>query len=119
MMLMTMEFPLNREILTTIRLSVGGLCALTGFDLEAAEDCKVCVTEGLLLLMHGGSERARLSFARENGLRVCMEGTGKCAPGESAPEEEISIALLTALVEDLSWERGENGSRIEFLFKGL
>ena len=45
--------PLTGEYLTTVRLTTGGLCALAGFDVDEAEDYKVCVTESLLILKHG------------------------------------------------------------------
>lgn len=116
-MLMTLEFPLDSEIMTTVRLAVGGICSLAGFGIDASEDCKVCVTESLLLLRHDGCERAKLTFSREDGLKVSIQGEGGVPPKESTTEEEISVALLTALVEDLSLEREKN--RISFGFKGL
>ena len=42
--------PLTGEYFTTVRLTVGGVCALAGFDVDATEDFKVCVTECLLIL---------------------------------------------------------------------
>ena len=77
MMLLKLEFPLGSEIMTTVRLAVGGVCSLLGFGIDAAEDCKVCVTESLLLLLHGGCERAKLSFERGEMLRVLIEGEGE------------------------------------------
>ena len=118
-MLLTMEFPLGREIMTTVRLAVGGVCSLVGFGLDACEDCKVCVTESLLLLLHAGCGRAKIVFSREDGLKIEIVGEGGGVPAEKTTEEEISVALLTALVDDLVTEHTENGARISFGFKGL
>lgn len=116
-MLLTMEFPLDRGIMTTVRLAVGGVCSLLGFGIEAAEDCKVCVTEGLLLLLHAGCGQAKLTLLRGDGLEVRLTGEGGAPSEERSAEEEISVALLTALVEDLSVERGKRCG-ISFRFKG-
>lgn len=119
MMLMKLEFRLDREIMTTVRLAVGGLCSLAGFGLDSSEDCKVCVTESLLLLLHKGCERAVLCVEKEKGLAFEFEGFGGSASEKRTTEEEISVALLTALVDDLSMEHEGNTARIRFGFKGL
>ncbi len=118
MELLTMEFPLGREIMTSVRLATGGICALAGFGLDAAEDCKVCVTEGLLLLLGRGCERAKVSFTGGEKLLVALTGEGS-APSDRSVEEEISIALLSALVDDLEIKKEENGARITFGFSAL
>lgn len=112
MELMTLQFPLTREILTSVRLATGGVCSLAGFGLDAAEDCKVCVTESLLLLLHGGCARAKVVFLRGEGLNVSLEGEGKVET--DTVEEEISVALLNALVRDLEIKKEENFTRISF-----
>ena len=53
--------PLTGEYLTTVRLTTGGLCALVGFDVETAEDYKVCVTESLLILKRNGFMTSKLT----------------------------------------------------------
>ena len=114
--LMTLVFPFGRDKMTTVRLATGGLCALAGLGLDDSEDCKVCVTESLLLLMHRGYASARVSFYEEEGLfvRIAGEGEGEEAPTE---EDEISFALLTALNDTLQTERrGERLQQISFRF---
>ena len=118
MMLIRMEFPLDREIMTTVRLAVGGLCSLAGFGLDASEDCKVCVTESLLLLLYAGCTHAELAVSRGEGLTFELSGEG-ASQKERTTEEEISVALLTALVDGLSVERAQSDLKITFSFKGL
>ena len=116
MKLMSLEFPLNTDIMTTVRLVTGGVCALVGFDLDMSEDCKVCVTESLLLLLHGGATNVRLSFEKDDALKISLEGEGSIS-GEKSVEEEISVALLSALVDDLDIKKEGSLTRISFGMK--
>ncbi len=103
--LMKLELPLGGEIMTTVRLTTGGICSLAGMDLDASEDCKVCVTESLLLLMHAGYRRAAVSFAEEEGLCISLSGMGMADDAEDVPEDEISEALLEALAAQVAFEK--------------
>lgn len=117
MKLMSLEFPLSKDIMTTVRLVTGGIGALVGFGIDEAEDCKVCITEGLLLLLHGGAKSAHVRFEKEERLEIILEGD--CLQAELSPESEISVALLSALVDDLDIH-GEKGlTRISFGFGQL
>ena len=115
MKLMSLEFPLSKDVLTTVRLVTGGVCALVGYGLDEAEDCKVCVTESLLLLLHGGGKTARVVFEKEDALQVSLEAE-RGEDTETSVEEEISVALLSALVEDLKICKEEKLTRISFGF---
>ncbi len=119
MELMSLEFPLAKEVLTTVRLVTGGVCALVGFGLDEAEDCKVCVTESLLLLLGGGGKNARVAFTRGGSLEVKLEAEYSAEKGADSLEEEISIALLNALVKDLKIVREKERARISFGFGTL
>ena len=57
--LIDLKIPLESDLMTTVRLLTGGVCSLVGLGLEESEDCKVCVTESLLLLKHGGCRAAQ------------------------------------------------------------
>ena len=116
--LIDLKIPLESGLLTTVRLLTGGVCSLVGLGLEASEDCKVCVTESLLLLKHGGYTPARLLFTREGGIRVSISGEEGGGEPVSSMEEEISVALLQALVKDLAMNKTEAGaSCISFGFE--
>ncbi len=107
--LLSLEFKLKRELFTTLRLTAGGVCSLIGLNMEESEDCKVCITEALLLLMHGGCRSARIGFFADNGIAVKIEGEECFVPVESYPDDEISSALLAALAEDVEMKK-EDGS---------
>ena len=102
MNLLTLEAPLGSEIMTTVRLATGGVCSAAGLDLDRSEDCKVCVTESLLLIGHAGFSRARILFVREGGLTVTAEGIVRDRKPAPVPEDEISAALLGALAENVT-----------------
>ena len=115
---MTLTFPLRSEFLTTVRLATGGVCSLAGLDLDASEDCKVCVTESLLLLLRRGFSSARVSFApAEGGMRVCVTGEACEERKPFSDEDEIALALLHALAREVTMDKAEGEvGEIAFLF---
>ena len=103
--LLSLNFELNRELMTTLRLATGGVCSLVGLDMDETEDCKVCITESLLLLMHCGYPAAHVSFSEEDGLFVHIEAEGEAKAGEESNEDKISSALLFALAQEVNMEK--------------
>ncbi len=104
-----LSFPLRSDLMTTVRLAAGGVCALKGLDMDASEDCKVCITESLLLLKHRGYAVGRVRFFESEGLSVRVEGEG-VGQEEESPEDEISLALLSALLGTV--ETTEKGGKL-------
>lgn len=99
-----LEIELKNELMTTVRLATGGICSVAGLSFEDGEDCKVCVTESLLLLSHRGFESAKITFDYVQGVGVTVEGLD---PSDRRSEEndEISFALLSALAEGVSTKK--------------
>ena len=112
------ELPLMGEYLTTVRLTTGGLCALVGFDVDAAEDYKVCVTESLLILKRNGFMRAAISFAVGDALGFNVKGLEKTGKKEDSMEDEISRALLAALVGEVEFVKDGDGAVQSIAFVG-
>ncbi len=115
----TVSLPLTGEYLTTVRLTTGGLCSLVGFDVDSAEDFKVCVTESLLILKRNGFSSATITFTV--GEALACEVQGDCLDGEKedSMEEEISRALLSALLGDVKFIKNQTGSSVEkIVFEG-
>ena len=111
------ELPLTGEYLTTVRLTTGGLCALVGFDVEATEDYKVCVTESLLILKRNGFSTAKIEFTIGESLRCALCGGTLCGEKEEGIEDEISRALLAALLGNAEFV--EKDGRVEkIVFEG-
>lgn len=112
-----LELYLQNELMTTVRLATGGLCSYFGLTLDESEDCKLCVTEALLLLSRCGFQTARVSFCEDDGLLVFINGDKREGVGEKSVEDDISCALLEALVDGLTIERDDEGVKaISFRF---
>ena len=115
--LLSLDFQLNSDLMTTLRLTTGGVCSHVGLDIEETEDCKVCVTESLLLIMHAGYPAARVRFAEDGGVCVNIEAQGEKMEGKEAPDDGISSALLCALAQDVNMKKEKDCLKvIEFRF---
>ena len=112
----SVSLPLTGEYLTTVRLTVGGLCSLMDFDVDLAEDYKVCVTESLLILKRNGFSRADLLFTVGETLSCAVCGKDFNGEKDAGLENEISRALLGALLGKVEFVEDKNGNveRIEF-----
>lgn len=115
---LSLDVELKNELMTTVRLATGGASSFAGLSYDDGEDCKVCVTESLLLLAHAHVREARISFYRENGLQVRIEGNAQAENGRSEGDE-ISIALINALAGDVVMERTGDMRKISFRFAAL
>ena len=111
------ELPLSGEYLTTIRLTTGGLCAMAGFDVDTAEDFKVCVTESLLIVKRNGYVRASVQFTVGETLACCVSGLEKVNTETESLENEISHALLSALLGKVDFTVDESGSVEKITFE--
>ena len=105
----SVTLPLTGEYLTTVRLTTGGLCALVGFDVDTAEDYKVCVTESLLILKRNGFVRATIEFMVGEALSCLVCGQELVGEKEETMEEEISRALLSALLGKVDFAQSADG----------
>ena len=114
----SVTLPLTGEYLTTVRLTTGGLCSLVGFDVDFAEDFKVCVTESLLILKRSGYTTATIDFTVDEALGCHVYGKERQGEKENSPEDEISRALLSALLGDVKWDTDENGEVSGIHFEG-
>ena len=110
--------PIEGEYLTTVRLTVGGLCALVGLDVDGIEDYKVCVTESLLLLKRNGYSVAEIVFYVQDTLTFSVTGMEKTEVEEESIEDEISKALLSALLGDVRFVEDEKGKLKTIAFEG-
>lgn len=111
----SMTTPLTGEYFTTVRLAVGGLCALAGFDVDTAEDFKVCVTESLLILKRNGFLSASIAFEVGETLSCAITGETLGGAKEDSLEDEISRALLSALLGKVEFVKdAERVIKIEF-----
>ena len=113
-----LKTPLTGEYLTTVRLTTGGLCALAEFDMEGTEDFKVCVTESLLILKRSGFSYATIEFGVGEALSCKLVGEDKQSQAYGEAEDDISYALLEALLGTVTFEKDENGKVKAIAFEG-
>lgn len=114
----SITMPLTGEYLTTIRLTTGGICALAGFDVDATEDFKVCVTESLLILKRNGFTRATVDFSVGEALGCEMRGFDGGVASNDDLEDEISRALLSALIGEVDFAKNADGKIEKISFQG-
>ena len=112
------QLPISGDYLTTVRLTTGGLCSLVGFDVDLAEDYKVCVTESLLILKRNGYTSAKISFTVGEKLSCEICGVDFTQAEDDELENEISTALLRALVGEVEFVAGDNGKVEKIVFEG-
>lgn len=111
----SVTLPLTGEYLTTIRLTTGGLCSLVDFDVDETEDFKVCVTESLLILKRNGFSAAIIDFSVGEALGCVVRGKNLDGEKADAFEDEISYALLSALLGKVEFIKdGDRVVKIEF-----
>ena len=117
MELFKMRVVLRSDVMTTVRLATGGVCSLAALSYDDGEDCKVCVTESLLLLLRGGYACADVTFTEGDALSVLVEGEGGAAKNAPCEEDEIALALINALAENVEMRRQDGALRtIAFTF---
>ncbi|MBQ9727976.1 MAG: hypothetical protein IJV85_00085 [Clostridia bacterium] len=114
----SVTLPLTGEYLTTVRLTTGGLCSLVGFDVDTAEDFKVCVTESLLILRRSGYATANIAFTVAETLGCVVEGVERSGEKQDSIEDEISHSLLTALLGNVEFFEDERGATQRIVFEG-
>ena len=114
----TLCLPLESDFLTTVRLTTGGLCSLAGLDVDLTEDYKVCVTESLLILKRNGHATATIEFSVGESLKCAVLGAGNSEKAEESIEDEISYALLNALVEKVEFSKNADGRVVAIAFEG-
>lgn len=100
------------EYFTTVRLTTGGICALANFDVDSTEDFKVCVTESLLILKRNGYQEAKIEYAVGEQLSCKITGVNAGSCPQESIEDEISYALLNALLGKVDFIQNDGG-RVE------
>lgn len=107
------------DYFTTVRLATGGLCAQAGIDMDGAEDFKVCVTESLLILKRNGFKEAVLSFEFDGGIKAFIKGNVLGERECAGEEDDISFALLSALIDDAEFKKDSGNINEIILNKSL
>ena len=92
----------DSEYLTAVRLVTGAVCSVHEVDLDTLEDFKVCVTESIIFWKNCGLDGVCVAFGGERD--VCFTFSGEWGL-PCAGENELSLALISALVKECALSR--------------
>lgn len=92
----------DSEYMTAVRLVTGAVCSVHEVDLDTLEDFKVCVTESIIILKNCGFEGVCVAFGGEKDVCCTVSGEGGLP---CAGENELSLALISALVKECALSR--------------
>lgn len=101
------KLPLEKRNLMPVRLFIGGLCSVCGFNLEETEDVKVAVSEALLMLLTNGYRRCKISASIDSDMQVVLSGEEH--GGNVQPCSEFALVLVRELIDHFSIESGADG----------
>ena len=86
--------------------------------MDETEDFKVCVTESLLILKRNGYTAATIGFTVGESLGCEICGTSPDGGKEESMEDEISRALLSALLGKVDFTKDQEGRVQKIAFEG-
>lgn len=106
---MTITLPGNVQYFRSVRLSVGGLAALVGFDLAAIDDLRIGVDELCAALAEvGDGGELRLVIDVEVGGSLRIEGrTARAADWVDNDRLTFSRQILEVVADDFSFDFGD------------
>jgi len=101
----TLIVPADVRYFRSVRLAVGGLATLVGFDVDAMEDLRIGVDELCAALIEAGNEQdLRLDIQAEPGELLRIEGT--TAAGDAPVDEDrfaFSRQILSVVADDYGY----------------
>jgi serine/threonine-protein kinase RsbW len=107
---MTITLPGNVQYFRSVRLSVGGLAALVGFDLAAIDDLRIGVDELCAALAEvGDGAELRLVIDVEVGASLRIEGrTKRAADWVDTDRLTFSRQILDVVADEFSFDLGDD-----------
>jgi len=104
--LVTLTVPADVRYFRSVRLAVGGLATMVGFDIEAIDDLRIGVDEVCAALAEAGNgEDLRIEILAAPGERLRVEGT--VASGDEQPDEDrfaFSRQILSVVADSFGYE---------------
>lgn len=129
---LTFTIPGKPEYLTMIRLAIGSVATTAGFDLDAIEDIKTAVSEACKNVschgFDGFSDKYELQCDVEKGrLEILIKDDcyvhtlQKLAkPCQNCPSEgDIGVYVIKSLMNEVEFNRGEDGRKSIKMVKNL
>lgn len=104
----TIAVPSDVRYFRSVRLAVGGLATLVGFDVEAIDDIRIGVDEMCAALLESG-DGSEISFEVAAVVGASVRIVGSVAKGTSALDDDrfsFSRQILSVVADDFGLETG-------------
>jgi serine/threonine-protein kinase RsbW len=102
----TLTVPADVRYFRSVRLAVGGLATMVGFDIEAIDDLRIGVDEVCAALAEAGNgDDLRIEVLAAPGERLRVEGT--VPPGDEQPDADrfaFSRQILSVVADSFGYE---------------
>jgi hypothetical protein len=109
----TITVPADVRYFRSVRLAIGGLATLVGFDIEAIDDLRIGVDEVCAALVEAGDGAdLRLEICAEPGSRLRLEGAVR--KGTVAVDQDrfaFSRQILSVVSDDYGYEEDDDQVR--------
>ena len=125
-----LSIPGKPEYRTMIRLMSGSVAALSGLDIDAAEDIKTCVSEACKLISCHGEDRFsdeyEIEYLVESGtieIKIvdrckCHSIEKKCKPCTHCPEDgELGKVVIRSLMDEMEFGKDADGYKFVKMVK--
>ena len=107
--LVTLTVPADVRYFRSVRLAIGGLATMVGFDIEAIDDLRIGVDEVCAALAEAGNgEDLRIEILAVPGEVLRVEGT--VASGADEPDEDrfaFSRQILSVVADSFGYDTQE------------
>ncbi len=107
--LVTLTVPADVRYFRSVRLAVGGLATMVGFDIEAIDDLRIGVDEVCAALAEAGNgEDLRIEVLAAPGERLRVEG--RVPSGDEQPDADrfaFSRQILSVVADSFGYEAEE------------
>ncbi len=98
----TVTIPSNPLHVSTIRLMISSIASHIGFDVEAIEDLRVCVSEALNFFLDTHEEVTVFFDMEPDNLTVCVRTPGFYNDVEANQTLQLSRLILDSLMDEVS-----------------
>ena len=107
--MVTLTVPADVRYFRSVRLAVGGLATMVGFDIEAIDDLRIGVDEVCAALAEAGNgDDLRIEVVASPGELLRVEGT--VPHGDEHPDEDrfaFSRQILSVVADSFGYEAEE------------
>lgn len=108
------SFPCKTEYLTMVRLTTASIASTMGFDLDAIDDLRVCVSEAINKIIYQ-NDTIDIEFLLEDN-KLSIDVYDERGVREDCTDKEMGMMILESLMDKVVC--GEKGIHLEKMRKG-